>query len=161
MTPTDNNILSAAFPCRPEYKLGLRGGISNPYYWHGRPDFDHRTQTFPSGLFTANNDNNDDEELTSSFSPLLPASADIGSSSGAPFVENLPNADQLAMAPLLPSLPSDDGINFEGIFDYTTPSDLLTLDTTNTNNIFDDENLGLGGENLFFDGTDGGDIFAK
>ena len=33
VTPTDNNILSAAFPCDSDVKYG-KGSVANPYYWH-------------------------------------------------------------------------------------------------------------------------------
>ena len=66
------------------------------------------------------------------------------------------------MAPLPSSSPGNDEINFEAFSDFTSPNDLWTLETANTNNIFnDEEELGLGGDNLFFAGTDGGDIFVR
>lgn len=47
VTPSNTNIFSAAFPdqCPPE-NYDLWSGVSNPYYWHGRKDFDRRAQQF-------------------------------------------------------------------------------------------------------------------
>ena len=68
VTPTDNNILSAAFvsPCLANsYDDGIPR--SNPYYWHGRSDFDPLAQPGPwigseaPDLFAIG----DKEELTS------------------------------------------------------------------------------------------------
>lgn len=69
VTPTDNNILSAAFvsPCLANsYDDGIPR--PNPYYWHGRSDFDPLAQQYEPGIGSGAPDLfaiGDNEEFTS------------------------------------------------------------------------------------------------
>ena len=119
VTPNDVVFWSASFgdQCKQDRPFSARAAVSNPYYWHRRPDFDKEAQvnqpgidSEKPGLSTANIH----AEFTAFAQPL-------------PSIEGLPpgvlNGNQIASTSLI-----DAGFNLEDVAD-TSPIGSLSLDS--------------------------------
>lgn len=166
MSTTNVNIFSAAFisPCKPNLFAKDQDPVSNPYYWHGRKEFNHKAIQRTIGFGEPATDNQELASFSLPFSNAEGPIPDIGTDN-----------NQLALFPTSDGGNNPDGnsLAFSSKLDETFDSekDLFAslegggAEQTSSTNLFSVADLdtldGSGDTTLSFSDVGSNNIFSK